>query len=79
MIFGVTARKLISHDDAASQGSLWKCFDACTRGLLSFPLCVPGTAFYQCMQVNQLIKHAAMSRELSTNLPAWPSSTREIN
>ena len=61
MIFGVTAKKLISHDDAASQGSLWKCFDACTRGLLSFPLCVPGTAFYQCMQVNQLIKHAAMS------------------
>jgi len=50
MIFGVTAKKLISHDDAASQGSLWKCFDAFTRGMLSFPLCVPGTAFYQCMQ-----------------------------
>ncbi|RLN16659.1 hypothetical protein C2845_PM02G03600 [Panicum miliaceum] len=50
MIFGVTARKLISHDDAASQGSLWKRFDACTRGLLSFPLCVPGPAFYKCMQ-----------------------------
>jgi hypothetical protein len=32
MIFGVTAKKLISHDDAASEGSLWKCFDACTRG-----------------------------------------------
>nr|CAB3498774.1 unnamed protein product [Digitaria exilis] len=38
MIFGVTAKKLISHDDAAAQGSLWKCFDACTRGLLAFPL-----------------------------------------
>lgn len=50
MTFGVTAKKLISHDDAASQGSLWKCFDAFTRGMLSFPLCVPGTAFYQCMQ-----------------------------
>ncbi|OEL36169.1 Cytochrome P450 87A3 [Dichanthelium oligosanthes] len=50
MIFGVTAKKLISHDDAASEGSLWKCFDACTRGLLAFPLCVPGTAFYKCMQ-----------------------------
>ncbi|RCV41599.1 hypothetical protein SETIT_9G149800v2 [Setaria italica] len=37
MIFGVTAKKLISHDDAAAQGSLWKCFDACTRGLLAFP------------------------------------------
>ncbi|KAG0548296.1 hypothetical protein BDA96_01G154900 [Sorghum bicolor] len=50
MIFGVTAKKLISHDDAASEGSLWKCFDACTSGLLAFPLCVPGTAFYRCMQ-----------------------------
>ncbi|CAN6323114.1 unnamed protein product [Urochloa humidicola] len=50
MIFGVTAKKLISHDDAAAHGSLWKCFDACTRGLLAFPLCVPGTAFYKCMQ-----------------------------
>ncbi|CAD6221222.1 unnamed protein product [Miscanthus lutarioriparius] len=30
--------------------SLWKCFDACTRVLLAFPLCVPGTAFYRCMQ-----------------------------
>ncbi|CAD6273248.1 unnamed protein product [Miscanthus lutarioriparius] len=28
----------------------WKCFDACTRVLLAFPLCVPGTAFYRCMQ-----------------------------
>ncbi|CAN6323133.1 unnamed protein product [Urochloa humidicola] len=50
MIFGVTAKKLISHDDAAAHGSLWKCFDAWTKGLLSFPLCVPGTAFYKCMQ-----------------------------
>ncbi|KAK3146533.1 hypothetical protein QOZ80_3BG0267700 [Eleusine coracana subsp. coracana] len=50
MIFSVTAKKLISHDDAASGGSMWKCFDACTRGLLAFPLCVPGTAFYKCMQ-----------------------------
>ncbi|XP_066342274.1 cytochrome P450 87A3-like [Miscanthus floridulus] len=32
------------------EGSLWKCFDACTRVLLAFPLCVPGTAFYRCMQ-----------------------------
>ncbi|KAL6637190.1 hypothetical protein ACP70R_024762 [Stipagrostis hirtigluma subsp. patula] len=50
MIFGVTAKKLISHDDAASGGSLWGCFDAFTTGLLAFPLCVPGTAFYKCMQ-----------------------------
>jgi cytochrome P450 family 26 subfamily A len=52
MIFGVTAKKLISHDDVASGGSLWKCFDAWTKGLMSFPICVPGTAFYKCMQVH---------------------------
>ena len=52
MIFGVTAKKLISHDDVASGGSLWKCFDAWTKGLMSFPICVPGTAFYRCMQVH---------------------------
>ncbi|CAN6309970.1 unnamed protein product [Urochloa humidicola] len=50
MIFGVTAKKLMGHDDAASGGSLWKCFNAWTKGLLSFPLYVPGTAFYKCMQ-----------------------------
>ncbi|KAK3149785.1 hypothetical protein QOZ80_3AG0222750 [Eleusine coracana subsp. coracana] len=50
MIFSVTAKKLISHDDAASGGSMWKYFDACTRGLLAFPLSIPGTAFYKCMQ-----------------------------
>ena len=69
MIFGVTAKKLISHDDAASQGSLWKCFDACTRGLLSFPLCVPGTAFYKCMQVKPSMQ-PYMCRQLSTNVSA---------
>lgn len=50
MIFSVTAKMLIGHDDAASGGSLWKCFEACTRGLLAFPLFVPGTAFYKCIQ-----------------------------
>ncbi|WVZ82634.1 hypothetical protein U9M48_029879 [Paspalum notatum var. saurae] len=51
MIFGVTAKKLMSHDDAAaSGGSLWKWFHDWTSGLLSFPLSVPGTTFYKCMQ-----------------------------
>jgi cytochrome P450 family 26 subfamily A len=51
MIFGVTAKKLISHDDAASGGRLWECFHDWTSGLLSFPVPIPGTTFYRCMQV----------------------------
>lgn len=55
MIFGVTANKLISHDDAASGGTLWRCFHDWTSGLLSFPVSIPGTTFYRCMQVSSLI------------------------
>ncbi|XP_048531142.1 cytochrome P450 87A3-like [Triticum urartu] len=50
MIFSVTAKRLISYDSSSSDGKLWKQFDAFIRGLLAFPLYIPGTAFYQCMQ-----------------------------
>uniref|UniRef100_A0A0E0B8G0 Cytochrome P450 n=2 Tax=Oryza TaxID=4527 RepID=A0A0E0B8G0_9ORYZ len=50
MIFSVTAKKLISHDSSTSDGKMWKQYDAFTQGLLAFPLCIPGTAFYKCMQ-----------------------------
>lgn len=51
MIFSVTAKKLISYDSSNSDGKLWKHFDAFLQGLLAFPLYIPGTAFYKCMQV----------------------------
>lgn len=51
MIFSVTAKRLISYDSSNSDGKLWKQFDAFLRGLLAFPLYIPGTAFYKCMQV----------------------------
>lgn len=50
MIFSVTAKRLISYDSSNSDGKLWKQFDAFLRGLLAFPLYIPGTAFYKCMQ-----------------------------
>ncbi|KAL5210626.1 hypothetical protein ABZP36_006249 [Zizania latifolia] len=49
MIFSVTAKELISYD-STSDGEMWKQYDAFIRGLLAFPLCIPGTAFYKCMQ-----------------------------
>lgn len=51
MIFNVTAKWLISYEASASSGELWKNYDMFTRGLLAFPLNIPGTAFYSCMQV----------------------------
>ncbi|KAF8754424.1 hypothetical protein HU200_011478 [Digitaria exilis] len=51
MIFSVTAKWLISYDASSLvSGELWKNYDAFTRGLMSFPLNIPGTAFYKCMQ-----------------------------
>uniref|UniRef100_A0A0D3HBP2 Cytochrome P450 n=1 Tax=Oryza barthii TaxID=65489 RepID=A0A0D3HBP2_9ORYZ len=50
MIFKVTAKKLISYDSSTSDGKMWKQYDAFTQGLFAFPLCIPGTAFYKCMQ-----------------------------
>ncbi|TVU15076.1 hypothetical protein EJB05_38578, partial [Eragrostis curvula] len=50
MIFSVTAKWLISYEASASSGELWRNYDAFTRGLLAFPLNIPGTAFYGCMQ-----------------------------
>ncbi|TVU45828.1 hypothetical protein EJB05_05331, partial [Eragrostis curvula] len=77
MIFGVTAKKLISHDDAAaSGGSLWRCFDACTRGLLSFPLCLPGTAFYRCMQGRRQVMRT-LKRQLDERRDANAAAERE--
>ncbi|XP_047078280.1 cytochrome P450 87A3-like [Lolium rigidum] len=51
MIFSVTAKRLISYDESSSsEGKLWMQFNAFLQGLLAFPLYIPGTAFYKCMQ-----------------------------
>uniref|UniRef100_A0A0E0FBD5 Cytochrome P450 n=1 Tax=Oryza meridionalis TaxID=40149 RepID=A0A0E0FBD5_9ORYZ len=50
MIFSITAKKLISYDSVTSDGNMWKQYDDFIQGLLSFPLCIPGTLFYKCMQ-----------------------------
>jgi len=50
MIFGIAAKWMIGHEASVLSGDLWKNFDAFNQGLLSFPLYIPGTAFYRCMQ-----------------------------
>ncbi|CAO2034615.1 unnamed protein product [Urochloa humidicola] len=50
MIFDLTAKKLISYEPSASSENLRKNFVAFIRGLISFPVDIPGTAYHECMQ-----------------------------
>ncbi|KMT12144.1 hypothetical protein BVRB_5g100960 [Beta vulgaris subsp. vulgaris] len=50
MIFNLTAKKLISHDAENSSENLRENFVAFIKGLISFPLNIPGTAFHKCLQ-----------------------------
>ncbi|XP_044318451.1 cytochrome P450 87A3 [Triticum aestivum] len=70
MIFSITAKRLISYDSSSSDGKLWKQFDAFLQGLLAFPLYIPGTAFYKCMQgrknVMKILKELLNERKKAT-------------
>ncbi|KAB1217182.1 Cytochrome P450 87A3 [Morella rubra] len=50
MIFDLTAKKLISYDADKSSENLRENFVAFIQGLISFPLYLPGTACYKCLQ-----------------------------
>lgn len=51
MIFDLTAKKLIGYEPTKSSENLRENFTAFIRGLISFPLNIPGTAYYECMEV----------------------------
>ncbi|XP_074321804.1 cytochrome P450 87A3-like isoform X1 [Silene latifolia] len=50
MIFNLTAKKLISYDEENSSENLRDSFVAFIKGLISFPLNIPGTAYHNCLQ-----------------------------
>ncbi|KAL8106721.1 cytochrome P450 87A3-like [Apium graveolens] len=50
MIFDLTAKKLISHDPEKSSENLRESFVDFIKGLISFPLNIPGTAYHKCLQ-----------------------------
>ncbi|XP_076936233.1 cytochrome P450 87A3-like [Bidens hawaiensis] len=50
MIFDFMGKKLISYDPEKSSENLRENFEAFIQGLISFPLEIPGTAYYKCMQ-----------------------------
>lgn len=51
MIFDLTAKKLIGYEPTKSSENLRENFTAFIRGLISFPLNIPGTAYHECMEV----------------------------
>ncbi|KAJ3680142.1 hypothetical protein LUZ60_016420 [Juncus effusus] len=50
MLFDLTAKRLISYDPSSSTEDLRKNFVAFMRGLISFPVDLPGTAFHECLK-----------------------------
>ncbi|KAG8382289.1 hypothetical protein BUALT_Bualt05G0061300 [Buddleja alternifolia] len=50
MIFDLTAKKLISYDSEKSSENLRQNFEAFIKGLISFPLNIPGTSYNKCLQ-----------------------------
>jgi hypothetical protein len=59
MIFDLTAKKLIGYEPSESSESLRLNFTAFIRGLISFPLNIPGTAYHECMEVYPIV-HAPL-------------------
>ncbi|GLT78276.1 hypothetical protein SLA2020_498160 [Shorea laevis] len=66
MIFDLTAKKLISYDQDNSSENLRENFVAFIRGLISFPVDIPGTAYHKCLQgrkrAMRMLKNMLMER-----------------
>lgn len=57
MIFNLAAKKLISHDAETTSVNLRGNFAVFVKGLISFPLDIPGTAYHECLQVTNNYAH----------------------
>ncbi|GAB4834343.1 hypothetical protein Ancab_032597 [Ancistrocladus abbreviatus] len=68
MIFNLTAKKLISHDPEKSSENLRANFVAFIKGLISFPLDIPGTAYHECLQgrkkAMRMLKNMLQERQM---------------
>ncbi|XP_071727632.1 cytochrome P450 87A3-like [Rutidosis leptorrhynchoides] len=71
MVFGLSAKKLISYDQENSPANLRENFDDFLDGLLSIPLAIPGTTFYKCLQgrkrVMAMLKNMLEKRRKTPN------------
>ncbi|KAJ0602645.1 putative cytochrome P450 [Helianthus annuus] len=56
MIYEFMGKKMISYDPAEKPSeNLRENYEAFVRGLYSFPLEIPGTAYYKCLQVDNIL------------------------
>lgn len=55
MIFGFTAKKLFDYDESRTPEKLRENYAAFLDGLISFPLKIPGTSYWKCLQVKLTI------------------------
>uniref|UniRef100_A0A2N9JB45 Cytochrome P450 n=1 Tax=Fagus sylvatica TaxID=28930 RepID=A0A2N9JB45_FAGSY len=51
LIFDFTAKQLFSYDAEKSSENIGESFTNFLQGLMSFPINIPGTAYYNCLQV----------------------------
>ncbi|KAG8083035.1 hypothetical protein GUJ93_ZPchr0014g46581 [Zizania palustris] len=72
MVFDLAANKLLGLEPSSSK-ILRKSFFDFVRGLISFPLYLPGTAYYSCMQgrrrAMQVLEQVLEERKRSETLP----------
>lgn len=50
LVFKLSARKILNYDEKKAGKKLRDCYKAFLDGFISFPLYIPGTAFYACIQ-----------------------------
>ncbi|XVE79474.1 hypothetical protein DITRI_Ditri14bG0061900 [Diplodiscus trichospermus] len=50
MIFGMTSKVVMSYEEEKSKENLGQSFSNILDGLMTFPLYIPGTAFYKCIK-----------------------------
>ncbi|MBA0678866.1 hypothetical protein Goari_020185, partial [Gossypium aridum] len=74
MIFDLTAKKLISYDQDNASQNLRENFVAFIKGLLSFPLDIPGTAYHKCLQGRK--NAMKMLKNLLNERRAMPEKSR---
>ncbi|KAF5206999.1 Cytochrome p450 [Thalictrum thalictroides] len=72
MIFYFSAKKMISYDEAKSSAKLRENFADFIKGLISFPVNIPGTTYYKCLQgrkkAMKFLKHTLDQRRASPEM-----------
>ncbi|XP_071728954.1 cytochrome P450 87A3-like [Rutidosis leptorrhynchoides] len=61
LAFGLSAKKLISYDIENSSEKLRADYEYFIKGLMAFPIAIPGTSYYKCLQGRKKLKKMLMN------------------